>query len=131
MPEHGGSCQHSQQIVLVSEQPHSAWLDAALSSYGYAVVTFSPSGADVARLAECPHHLVVVEVQFGERHGLACLRALQPHPLPPVLVVSTDPRLLEAIAARPAQYACDRALLLPVSLSRLTGTVEELIGPPA
>lgn len=131
MPEHDESCQQRQQIILVSEQSYGAWLNAALSYHGYAVTTLAPDRAELDQFVARPQHLIVVDVRFGERHGLACLRALQASPLPPVLVVSTEPRLLEAIAAQPEQYACDRTLLLPVATSRLTRVVEELIGPPA
>lgn len=120
-----------KRILIVSEQPGRDLLEAALGRHGYAVAPVSSEQITNAQLERLQPELVVVDVQYGEHNGLACLRTLNARPLPPVLVASNNPDLLVAIEAQPDQYACDRTLLLPVDIGELYSIVEELIGPPA
>jgi chemosensory pili system protein ChpA (sensor histidine kinase/response regulator) len=98
--------------------------------YNVTTTNFVPATFD--QIAAARPDLVVVDLAFGREAGWDLLERLEADALTrgvPVLVVSTDPRLLERAATQQARYGADRYLAKPLDLDALLDGVAALVGP--
>ena len=102
-----------------------------LERYDVTASTYAPETFEVIDLIA--PDLVVVDLAWGERAGWDLLEALTGHVSTagiPVLLTSTNRRLLERAAADPARYGTHRDLVKPFDVEVLLTIVQELAGAP-
>ncbi len=79
-----------------------------------------------------PPDVLVIDVAVGERAGWDLLDRLHAEASTnniPVLVISTDPRLLERARAAASRHGRSAFLAKPFDLEVMLGVIQELIGP--
>jgi CheY-like chemotaxis protein len=122
-----------QHIFVINGSPD--FLDVArelLQEEHYNVTTtnFVPQSFD--QIAALDPALIILDLAVGVRAGWELLERLA-HAARlrdiPTIVVSTDPRYLDAVQADPARYGAHRLLRKPFDLDDLLRAVNELIGP--
>ena len=121
-----------QHIFVVNGDPDFLNIVRALlqdERYNVTTTNFVPRTFD--QIAALQPALLVVDVVIGERAGWDLLDRLQAaastHDIP-VIVTSTDPRLLDRARANPQRYGRQRFLDKPMDLDALLAMIEELIG---
>jgi CheY-like chemotaxis protein len=78
-------------------------------------------------------NLVLVDLEVGLRAGWELLEALTHSAITagiPVVITSTDARLLDTAMADPERYGGQAHLVKPLDIDALVATVHELIGAP-
>ena len=102
-----------------------------LQEAGYAVTTTNFVLTSFTQITTLQPDLLIIDVAAGEQVGWDLLarlhRGAETQALP-VLVVSTDPRLLERAQADAARYGHHRYLEKPFDIDQLLACVEEMIG---
>jgi CheY-like chemotaxis protein len=125
-----------RDIVIVDD--HEAVRDALLGMVeeaGYMAVGFSSAMAALARIAEHPPVLVLLDMMMPEVDGADFLRRLvalqQPARNVPVIVVSAMGHLLQGMRKSDVNAAgVSEVLPKPVSYTTLIEAIERVIGPP-
>ena len=121
-----------QHIFVVNGDPDFLNIVRALlqdERYNVTTTNFVPRTFD--QIAALQPALLILDVVVGERAGWDLLDRLQAaastHDIP-VIVTSTDPRLLDRARANPQRYGRQRFLDKPMDLDALLAMIEELIG---
>jgi DNA-binding response OmpR family regulator len=97
----------------------------------YNVTTTNFVPATFAQIAALGPDLLIVDLAVGERAGWDLLERLAAEAATrgiPVVVSSTDPRLLDRARAGAARWGGDRFLVKPFYPAELLRTIRELIG---
>jgi CheY-like chemotaxis protein len=125
----------TREIVIVDD--HEAVRDALLGMVeeaGYSAVAFSNAPAALARIAEQPPALVLLDMMMPEVDGadfLVRLGRLGPARSVPVIVVSAIGHLLQGMRRSEVDAAgVAEVLPKPVSYTTLIDTIRRVIGPP-
>lgn len=124
--------QRRKHVVAVNSEP--ALLNLVrelLQDERYNVTTSNFVPEIFAMIEALRPDLVLVDLAVGERAGWDLLAGLAEDAGTrglPVLLTSTDPRLLERAVADPARYGAHRAVLKPYDVDDLVAAVRELIG---
>jgi FixJ family two-component response regulator len=125
----------AREIVIVDD--HEAVRDALLGMVeeaGYEAVGFSNAGAALARIAEQPPALVLLDMMMPDVDGadfLARLARTQHADRVPVIVVSAIGHLLQGLRRADVHTAgVAEVLPKPVSYTTLIATIERVIGAP-
>ena len=108
-----------------------AALRELLEDEGYAVATSTYAADPFSRIAALRPDAVVVDVAPGEDAGWALLDRLRADPATgaiPVLVVSTDPRLLDQVRVRSPTIAARRYLAKPFAIGDVVAALREMLG---
>ena len=121
-----------QHIFVVNGDPDFLNIVRALLQdvrYNVTTTNFVPRTFD--QIAALQPALLVVDVVVGKQAGWDLLDQMQSaastHDIP-VIVISTDPRLLDRARANQGRYAAQRFLDKPMDLDALLAMVEDLIG---
>ena len=121
-----------QHIFVVNGDPDFLNIVRALLQdvrYNVTTTNFVPRTFD--QIAALQPALLVVDVVIGERAGWDLLDRLQEaagtHDIP-LIVTSSDPRLLDRARANPQRYGGQRFVDKPLDLDALLATIEDLIG---
>jgi chemosensory pili system protein ChpA (sensor histidine kinase/response regulator) len=97
---------------------------------GYSVTTTNFAPHSFEQIAALQPDAVILDVAIGQDAGWELLERLQAdahtHGIP-VLVLSTDPQLLEYAQAQAARYGIHRYLEKPLDLEAMLGIVREMI----
>ena len=91
-------------------------------------VTPTPTLSDAALEPDA----LIVDIVVGQRVGwelLEQLHAVAATTGIPVLIVSTDPRLLERAQDQATRYGTHRCLVKPFGLDEILEQIREMIGP--
>ena len=121
-----------QHIFVVNGDPDFLNIVCALlqdERYNVTTTNFVPRTFD--QIAALQPALLVLDVVVGERAGWDLLDQMQSAASTydiPVIVISTDPRLLDRARANQGRYAAQRFLDKPMDLDALLAMVEDLIG---
>ena len=121
-----------QHIFVVNGDPDFLNIvRALLQDERYNVTTTNFVARTFDQVAALQPALLVVDLVVGERVGWDLLDQLQEaagtHDIP-VIVTSTDPRLLDRARANQQRYGGQRFVDKPLDLDALLATIEELIG---
>jgi two-component system chemotaxis response regulator CheY len=132
-----------QQVARRGERPHVMVFDSAQlmrdlmgellqeARCHITVSTFLPGSFD--QIAGLQPALLLIDLAIHEQVGWALLERLALDALTrriPVLVTSTDPRLLERAEAEQVRYGGDGWVVKPFDLEELLADVERLIALP-
>jgi CheY-like chemotaxis protein len=98
---------------------------------GYNVTTtnFVPNSFD--QIAALAPDALIVDIVVGQQAGWELLEQINAEAATsdiPVLIVSTDPRLLDRAQDQAARYGKDRYLIKPFSLDDILEQIREMIG---
>jgi len=97
--------------------------------YNVTTTNFVPRTFD--QIAALQPSLLVIDLELGRQAGWDLLERLQGEAITngiPVVVVSTDPRLLERAEAQRARYGGQRWVAKPFDIDDLVATIQELVG---
>jgi DNA-binding response OmpR family regulator len=97
--------------------------------YNVTTTNFVPSSFE--QIATAQPDALIVDIVVGERAGWELLEQLHEAAATnaiPVLVVSTDPRLLERAQEQATRYGNHRYLVKPFSLDAILEQIREMIG---
>jgi response regulator RpfG family c-di-GMP phosphodiesterase len=86
-----------------------------------------------AMIAALKPDLVIVDIVVGHQMGWDLLESLHREILTraiPLLLTSTDPRMLARAQADEQRYGWHRVIAKPMDIDELLGTVREIIGAP-
>ena len=98
---------------------------------GYNVTTTNFVPNSFEQIAALAPDALIVDVVVGQRAGWELLEQLHAEAATsgiPVLIVSTDPRLLERAQEQAARYGKNRYLIKPFSLDDILEQIREMIG---
>ena len=98
---------------------------------GYNVTTTNFVPNSFAQIAALDPDALIVDIVVGQRVGWELLEQLNAAAATtgiPVLIVSTDPRLLERAQEQAARYGKNRYLIKPFGLDDILTQVREMIG---
>jgi CheY-like chemotaxis protein len=98
---------------------------------GYNVTTTNYVPHSFAQIAALEPDALIVDIVVGQRVGWELLEQLQAAAETnaiPVLVVSTDPRLLQRAQEQAARYGHHRCLVKPFGLDDILEQIREMIG---
>ena len=98
---------------------------------GYHVTTTNFAPNSFAQIEALHPDALIIDVAIGQDAGWELLEQLGADADTagiPVLVVSTDPRLLEQAQAQAARYEHHRYLAKPLDLEAMLTNIEEMIG---
>lgn len=124
--------QQRKHIVMVdSSQVFAEIIEALLEDERYGVTTSTYVPQIFAQIRLLHPDLIIVDLTITERAGWELLEQLELESLTrhiPVIVTSTNRRLLERALANKERYGFDNYLVKPFDLAVLLAAVEELIG---
>lgn len=124
--------QQRKHIVMVdSSQVFAEIIEALLEDERYGVTTSTYVPQIFAQVRLLHPDLIIVDLTITERAGWELLEQLELESLTrhiPVIVTSTNRRLLERALANKERYGFDNYLVKPFDLAVLLAAVEELIG---
>jgi two-component system response regulator MprA len=98
---------------------------------GYNVTTTNFVPNSFAQIAALDPDALIVDIVVGQRVGWELLEQLNAAAATtgiPVLIVSTDPRLLERAQEQAARYGKNRYLIKPFGLDDILAQIREMIG---
>ena len=98
---------------------------------GYNVTTTNYVPNSFAQIAALEPDALIVDIVVGQRVGWELLEQLHAAAATtgiPVLIVSTDPRLLERAQEQAARYGKNRYLIKPFGLDDILEQIREMIG---
>lgn len=131
MNQESTTYRRTRHIVIIAPGTEESFLGMSLGNRGYRVETLPAERVTGQQIEEKHPDLLVVNVEYGQNHGLNVLRLLKAHHAPPTLVIADNQQILDDIAAHPDIYVCDHVLEMPANLRTLYMVVEQLIGPAA
>ena len=97
--------------------------------YNVTTTNFVPNSFE--QIAALNPDALIVDIAVGQRAGWELLEQLNADAATtgiPVLVVSTDPRLLEKAQEHAARYGANRCLVKPFSLDEILGHIRDMVG---
>jgi DNA-binding response OmpR family regulator len=97
--------------------------------YNVTTTNYVPNSFD--QIAALDPDALIVDIVVGQRVGWELLEQLHAAAATtgiPVLIVSTDPRLLERVKDQAARYGNHRYLIKPFGLDDILGQIREMIG---
>jgi DNA-binding response OmpR family regulator len=97
--------------------------------YNVTTTNFVPNSFD--QIAALNPDALIVDIAIGQRAGWELLERLNADAATtgiPVLVVSTDPRLLERAQEQAALYGKNRCLVKPFGLDEILAHIREMVG---
>jgi len=123
------------EVLIVDD--HAMARDALVGMVehaGYPVVAFANPAGALARIAEQPPALILLDMMMPEIDGadfLARLEPLHPGATVPVIIVSAMGHLLQGLQHRDVRAAgVVEVLAKPVGYKKLIESVSRVIGPP-
>ena len=122
-----------KHIFVVNGEPD--FLDAMrqlLQSESYNVTTTNFVPETFHQIVALKPDVAIIDLVVSERAGWKLLERIHDDVLTngiPVVVVSTDQRLLDEVRARTAQYGGQRFISKPFDIEDVLGAIEELVGP--
>ena len=122
-----------KHIFVVNGEPD--FLDAMrqlLQSESYNVTTTNFVPETFHQIVALKPDVAIIDLVVSERAGWKLLERIHDDVLTngiPVVVVSTDQRLLDEARARTAQYGGQRFISKPFDIEDVLGAIEELVGP--
>jgi CheY-like chemotaxis protein len=99
-------------------------------AYNVTTTNFVPNSFE--QIAALNPDALIVDIAVGQRAGWELLEQLNAGAATtgiPVLVVSTDPRLLEKAQEHAERYGANRCLVKPFGLDDILEQIREMIGP--
>ncbi len=121
-----------KHVFAVNGDPHFLELIRALlqdEHYNVTTTNYVPKTFD--QIAALQPDLLIVDLVISEQAGWDLLERLHEQAITtgiPVLVTSTDPRLLERAMADQARYGPSRFLAKPMNIEELLATIRDRIG---
>ena len=127
-----GDAAQRKHVLVVNAAP--VFLDLAREllrdeRYDVTTTSFVPRAFD--QIAALQPDLLLIDLTAGERVGWDLLERLQREVRTrgiPVIVTSTDPRLLDRAGAHAGRYGADYLLAMPFDIAELVGATHTLIG---
>lgn len=119
-------------VVLDADPAVLNLVRVLLEEERYAVSGGNYEGSTHAAIAASQPGLVIMDLVWGEQAGWDLLGALALDAATadiPVLITSTDRRLLAEATANPDRFGAHRGLIKPFDVDELVQTVRELAGP--
>jgi DNA-binding NtrC family response regulator len=119
-------------FILDSEPTILDLVRALLNEEHYNITSSNYVPSTYAVIAVMQPDLVILDLVWGQQAGWDLLEALAHEATTagvPVLITSTDRRLLVEAAADPARFGTHRDLIKPFDVDDLVRTVRELAGP--
>ena len=119
-------------VVLDADPAILNLIRVLLEEERYDVIGGNHVGSTSAVIAVVQPDLVILDLVWGEQAGWDLLEALARDTTTaniPVLITSTDRRLLAEAAADPGRFGAHRGLIKPFDVDDLVQTVRELAGP--
>jgi DNA-binding response OmpR family regulator len=98
---------------------------------GYNVTTTNFVPNSFEQIAAFAPDALIVDIVVGQRAGWELLEQINAEAATsdiPVLIVSTDPRLLERAQEQAERYGKNRCLIKPFGLDEMLGQIREMIG---
>jgi DNA-binding response OmpR family regulator len=119
-------------FILDAEPTILELVRALLEEEHYNVTSSNYVASTRAMIAVLQPDLVILDLVWGQQAGWELLEGLAHEASTagvPVLITSTDRRLLDEAAANPERYGTHRDLIKPFDVEDLVRTVRELAGP--
>ena len=98
---------------------------------GYNVTTTNFVPNSFEQIAALHPDALIVDIVVGQRAGWELLEQVNAEAATtgiPVLIVSTDPRLLERALEQATRYGQNRCLIKPFGLDEILGHIREMVG---
>jgi two-component system response regulator VicR len=120
-------------LVINGDLPILDLVRELLTEEHYNVTTTNYVAETFEVIVALAPELLIVDLVYGEVAGWDLLERLTQHSATrgiPVVLTSTDKRLLALAAADPARFGTNEDLIIPFDIDDLIAAVVKLIGPP-